>query len=269
MNKNSLIAIDVGNTNIALGLFTPEGELTHTYRLVTDRWRTADEIQVLWTPFLQHAGADPDFVLSSVVPPATRELVRAVHKYYSKGVYCVIPTELNAMPVKLHRPEELGPDRLVNAVAGRDLYGPPLIIVDLGTATTYEIVSEQGEYIGGAICPGLHISAQALFEKTALLQRVEVVPPPSAIGKSTIECLQVGLFYGLVAQVEGLVERMQKALPHRAKVIATGGYAELLRDQTPSVDIIDPDLTLKGLQILYRLSQEGAIHLRCTNSSST
>lgn len=266
--NNSLLAIDVGNTTTALGLFDPQSELLDTYTLATDRWRTADEIHVFWAPFIEKAEEVPDFILSSVVPTVTRELMRSIEKYYGKTVYQVIPQELDAMPIKLYHPEELGPDRLVNAIAGREKYGVPLIIVDLGTATTYEVISEAGEYLGGAICPGVHISAQALFERTALLPKVQLARPVSVMGKSTLECLQSGLYYGLIAQVEGLVERLQEHLPQRAKVVATGGYAELLGEDCDCVHFVDCHLTLKGLEILYQFAREGKIQLRCTKSST-
>jgi len=249
-----LLVFDVGNTNIVLGVFR-ERELVQNWRLATARHRTADEYGMLLRNLFAaselsmaeiHAGA-----LSSVVPPVNPVLECTCRKYFGFAPLTVGPGTKTGMPIKYENPREVGADRIVNAVAAYEQYGGPLIIVDFGTATTFCTISGKGEYLGGAIAPGIGISTEALFARAAKLPRVELVKPPSVIGKNTVNSMQSGIVYGFVGQVNEVVRRMKKEMAGNPRVVATGGLAELIAGETPVIDRVDKYLTLNGLRIIY------------------
>lgn len=258
-----LLAIDVGNTNIVLGVFDGE-RLVHSWRLTTMRERTSDEVGILVTHLFEHRHIPVDavdgIIISSVVPPLTGTMTAMAKKYFGTDALTVEPTTKIGMPVLYERPEEVGADRIVNAVAAYEFYGRQdhraLVCVDFGTATTFDAISAKGEYLGGVICPGVQISADALFQRAARLPRVEVRKPPSLIGRTTVGSIQSGLFYGYVAMVEGLVRRMREELGGatsnaRVSCIGTGGLAEIIAAETAVIETVNPDLTLHGLRIVW------------------
>jgi type III pantothenate kinase len=249
-----LLAVDVGNTETMLGVFR-EDELAWHWRVSTVPDRTADELALLFEGFLEHQDLSFDrhitaVVLSSVVPSATRALREMVGRYFGFPPLVVEPGIKTGLPLLFDNPKEVGADRIVNSLAAVEKYGPPAIVVDFGTATTFDAISEGGEYVGGVIAPGIEISARALYEHTAQLRRVELRPPPSVIGKSTVEALQSGLLYGYASLVDGMVERLAKELG-RPTVIATGGLAAVLVGECRTIDEHDPWLTLEGLRIVF------------------
>ncbi len=256
-----LLAIDIGNTNIVVGVF--EGTtLIASWRLATDRARTADELGILTTELILHRGIDPHdvdgIVLSSVVPPLTMTASAMAIRYFGRTPLN-IDGATTGMPVRYDAPGEVGADRLVNGIAAFERYGRPasrpVIVVDFGTATTFDAISEKGEYLGGAICPGVQISADALFEHAARLPRIEVRRPPDIIGRTTIASMQAGLFFGYVGLVEGIVQRMRRALGEGAACVATGGLAEIIAPETQAIDAVEPDLTLLGLRLVWERNQ--------------
>lgn len=248
-----LLAIDVGNTNILLGVFRGE-RLVDTWRVSTQRDRTGDEHAVLFGALLRTAGIgfeDVDGVaVSSVVPPLAPAL-RHLTRRYLKNAAFVGETLFPDIPVRYRPASDVGADRLVGAVAVLAKYGAPAVVVDLGTATTFDAISAEGEYLGGAIAPGVSISMDALFRTAAHLPRIEIARPRSVIGGSTVESMQSGAYYGYLAQVEGVVRRFKSELGPTTKAIATGGLSELLACDTDAIDHIDPNLTLEGLRILW------------------
>jgi type III pantothenate kinase len=257
-----LLTIDIGNTNFTLGVFKGE-TLAHIWRLATLRERTSDEIGLFVTQAMAQQGLDvaglAGVIISSVVPPLTAPTALAVEEYCGKRPV-LIENGLNiGMPVLYDKPSDVGADRVVNAVAAYDMYGRawhrPLIIVDFGTATTFDAVSAAGEYLGGILCPGIGISADALFQRTAKLPRVDVRKPARLIGRATVESIQSGLFFGYVAMVEGLVDRMRIELlkdePQRVVCIATGGLAPVIAEETRVIQYSHPDLTLQGLRLIW------------------
>lgn len=250
-----LLAVDIGNTNIDVGLF--DGDKLHAkWDIATDVYRTSDEYGLLVLGFLRESAMDPSQVQQGVlcsVNPALVPVFKALCRRYFKLSPLVVEAGVKTgVSILLDKPHEVGPDRIVNAVAGHHLYGGPLIVIDLGTATTFDVVSEKGEYLGGAISPGIRIATDALFQRTARLPRLELARPKQAIGRDTVSAMQSGILFGYVGLIEGLVQRIQKELgPKRARVIATGGYAELLARETKVIEIVDPFLTLTGLRVIY------------------
>jgi type III pantothenate kinase len=254
-----LLAIDVGNTETVVGVFRDE-ELAWRWRLATVPERTADELALLFGGFLQQQGLSFDrnvtgVVLSSVVPGATQALREMVSRYFRFPPVVVEPGVKTGVPVLTDNPKEVGADRIVNALAGFTKFGGPCIVVDFGTATTFDCVSEHGEYTGGAIAPGLQVAAQALFEQTARLPLVELVAPKSVIGKNTVESVQSGLIFGYAAMLDGMVERISKELGD-ATVIATGGLAPAVIGECRTVDHHEPWLTLEGLRLVFEKNAE-------------
>jgi type III pantothenate kinase len=261
-----LLAIDVGNTNIVLGVFQGE-TLTHSWRLVTLRERTADEIGILVTHLFEHRRIDmariDGIIIASVVPPLTGTMVMMVRQYFGRDPLMVEPALNTGMPILYQPPSDVGADRVVNGIAAFELYGRarrrPVIVVDFGTATTFDAISANGEYLGGVICPGVQISADALFQRAARLPRVELRRPPSLIGRTTVASVQAGLFFGYVAMVEGIVARMRQELsPHgveAAACIGTGGLAEIISSETRVIEETNPDLTLQGLRLVWERNQ--------------
>jgi len=249
-----LLVFDVGNTNIVLGVFK-DSNLVVDWRVSTARHRTADEYGMLMRDLFESQRLSfsriKAVVLSSVVPPLNFSLEQMCKKYFGLQPVIVGPGIKTGMPIKYENPREVGADRIVNAVAGYETYGGPLIIVDFGTATTFCAVSERGEYLGGAIAPGMGISTEALFARAAKLPRVEISKPPSVIGKTTIYSMQSGIFYGFVGQVDEIVRRMKAEMKGEPTVIATGGLADLIFTESKTVDKVDHMLTLTGLRIVY------------------
>ncbi len=254
-----LLALDVGNTNILLGVFR-DGVLVDTWRVSTERGRTGDEHGVLFAQLLQTAGLRledvEDTVVSSVVPPLRPALRRFAARFLRREALFVGEDLRPELPIRYTPPAAVGADRLVGAVAVLKKYGGPAVVVDFGTATTFDAISADGEYLGGAIAPGVGISLEALFRTAAHLPRIEVVRPPRAIGSSTVESMQSGAYYGFIGQAEGLVRRFRAELGPGTTVVATGGLAELVGGETDVFDHVEPNLVLDGLHLLYRLHQE-------------
>ena len=253
-----LLAIDVGNTNIVLGVF--EGDtLIESWRLATLRERTADEIGIWVSQLFEHRALDParigGIVMSSVVPPLTGTIMTMGRLYFGLSPLNVDSSVDTGMPLLYKHPAEIGADRIVNAVAAYQYYGRdrhvPLIVVDFGTATTFDAVSAKGEYLGGVICPGVQISADALFQRAARLPRVEVRKPCDVIGKTTVAAMESGLYYGYVGLVDGLVRRMKAELGERAVCVATGGLADIISSEVDLIEEVNPDLTLQGLRMIW------------------
>ncbi len=248
-----LLAVDVGNTHTHLGVFKSD-ELVHEWRAATDESRTADELALMFGQFL--ALVDLSFsreitgvTLSSVVPRVTQEMREMTLRYFGFPAVVVGPGIKTGIAVVTDNPREVGADRIANAVAAHDLFpDEPVVVVDFGTAITVDAVSARGEYLGGAIAPGLESSATALFQATAQLPRVELVAPCSAIGKTTVTAIQSGLVYGTAAMVDGLVARVADELGGRARVLATGGLASTVAQQCRSIERLEPMLTLTGLR---------------------
>ncbi|GAB6158592.1 type III pantothenate kinase [Desulfotomaculum varum] len=253
-----ILAIDIGNTNIVFGVFQNKNLVAH-WRLSTDRNRTADEYGVLMKELCSLSRINMQgvegVIISSVVPPINSTMELMVKKYYSLQPILVGPGIKTGISVKTENPREVGADRIVNAVAAYSLYGGPLIIVDFGTATTFCCVTARGEYLGGAIAPGIGISTEALFARAAKLPRVELNKPTGVIGKNTVSAMQSGIIFGFAGQVEFMVKKMKQELGGEAKVIATGGLAEVIARETTVIDKINPFLTLTGLRILYDRNQ--------------
>ena len=253
-----LLAIDVGNTNTVLGLYRLEGErpeLAAHWRVTTHRSQTADEYGVLFVNLFEMHGLAPrevsHIIISSVVPPVEGTLRQVCEEYFHTQPFFVEPGIKTGMPVLVDNPAELGADRLVNAIAAFERYGGPCIVVDFGTATTFDVISAKGEYLGGAIAPGLGLSADALFTRAARLSRVEIKRPARVIGTNTVTHLQSGLYYGYIGLVDGILERMVAELGAPAKVIATGGLARQIAEDSRFITEIDDMLTLDGLLILF------------------
>ncbi|MEA2645581.1 MAG: type pantothenate kinase [Chloroflexota bacterium] len=255
-----LLAIDAGNTNIAIGAFDGE-ELAHQWRLSTRRDSTADEMGVLLVGLFESAKVALDeidsVVISSVVPTLDRSLVGFCEQYLGVTPLMIGPGVRTGTQIRYDNPKEVGADRVVNGVAAFRKYGGPAIVVDFGTTTNFDVISETGDYLGGAIAPGIRISMDALFERAAKLQRVELAPPRTVIAKNTVESIQSGFLYGFVGQIEGIVERMKGELGGTARVIATGGLAPLIAAHTTSIDTVDDRLTLDGLRFIYELNAAG------------
>ncbi|NQT73610.1 MAG: type III pantothenate kinase [Chloroflexi bacterium] len=252
-----LLAVDIGNTNIDVGLFKGD-DLYVNWNLATDIYKSADEYAVILLSLLREMGDKPSDIdkaaICSVSPPLVPTFKELCTKYFKISPLVVEAGVKTGVSVLMDNPREVGPDRIVNAVGGHHLYGGPLIVIDLGTATTFDVVSEKGDYLGGAISPGIKIATEALFQRTAKLPRVELVRPKHVIGRDTITAMQSGLVFGYVGLIEGIVARIQQELGTKAKVIATGGYGELLAAETKVIEIVDHNITLTGLRVIYELN---------------
>jgi type III pantothenate kinase len=259
-----LLAIDVGNTNIVLGVFE-DSRLKASWRLATLRERTADELGILTSDLLAHQRIDSSavtgIVMSSVVPPLTGTLEEMCARYFGRKVLTVDGAVKTGMPIRYENPSEVGADRIVNGIAAFERYGRPtarpVIVLDFGTATTFDAISADGEYLGGVIAPGVQISADALFQRAARLPRIDVRKPPQVIGRTTVSSMQSGLFFGYVAMVEGLIRRIRHELGEGAASVATGGLAETIAPETTLIEAVDRELTLNGLRIVWERNQWG------------
>jgi type III pantothenate kinase len=257
-----LLAIDIGNTNIVLGVFEGQ-QLEVSWRLSTMRDRTSDELGIWVAQLFQHSGLDISrvrwVIISSVVPQLTRTATGMVDRYFKLKPLIVDGATKTGMPVLYENPAEVGADRIVNAIGAYERYGRdaarPVIVVDFGTATTFDAISGKGEYLGGVICPGIQISADALFQRAARLPRIDVQKPKQVIGRTTVGSMESGLFYGYVGLVEGLVQRIRGELGSAAVCVATGGLADVIAPETSTIQAVDPELTLGGLRIVWERNQ--------------
>lgn len=253
-----LLAIDIGNTNIVVGMFR-DGELQATWRIATDIERMADEYAVTLLSLLRQQGLDASDVtmvsMCGVVPPLTATFEKLCQRYFKVSPLVVRAGVRTGVRIRLDNPAEAGADRIVDAAAAHHLYGGPVIIVDLGTATTFDTVSREGDYLGGAIAPGLNTAAESLFARTAMLPRVELTRPEHAIGTNTVTAMQSGLVFGYIGLVEGIIARIQQELREKARVVATGGFAELIAKETSVIDVVNADLTLVGLRLIYQMNR--------------
>lgn len=250
-----ILTLDIGNTNIKTALF--EGmEMRQYWRISTDRQRSSDELGLLLMNLLQYNRIDrgqiDGIMMSSVVPQINFTVEHMCRNYFGIEPMKIEPGVRTGINIKYENPRELGSDRIANAVAAYELYGGPCITIDFGTATSFGVISERGEFLGGAICPGLKLAADALTERAAKLPRFELTKPESVIGRSTVTNMQAGIVYGYIGQVNYLIERMKKELnaPH-ARVIATGGLAVLVAEESNVIDVMDGLLTLKGLCLIH------------------
>jgi len=256
-----LLTIDIGNTNVTLGLYDGDA-LGPRWRLATDHQRMSDEYGIMLISMFQHAGLAPADVhgiaLASVVPPLTGTFLQACEKYLGQAPFVVDAGVKTGVRVKYDDPKAVGADRVVDAAAVQKLYGGPACVVDLGTAVTFDAISAEGDYLGGAIAPGIGIAADALFQRTAKLPKVDLARPPAAIGRNTVHAIQSGLLFGYVGLVEGMVARFRAELGPKMKVIATGGLGGLIAQETNCIDIIAPWLTLDGLRIVWELNHRAS-----------
>ena len=258
MSAPILLAIDVGNTNVTLGTFdyaNGEGRLGEHWRLATHREQTSDEVAITLRALFDQAHLDPgrvgDVIISSVVPPLLPIWERVSTKLFDHPPLVVGPGTKTGMPVRYENPREVGADRVVNAVAAFELMGGPVIAVDFGTATTFDCVSDKGEYLGGAIFPGIHVAMEALFERAAMLHRVELARPRSVIGKTTAQSIQSGMLFGYAGMVDAMVARIRGELGGEARVIATGGLAGRIAGESQTIERVEPFLTLEGLRMIF------------------
>jgi type III pantothenate kinase len=262
-----LLAIDVGNTNMVMGLYssaTADGpaKQAHSWRIATPLHQTVDEVRMMIRGLFALDGVEISGVtgvaISSVVPPVDSLLRNVVEKLFAMKPLFVEPGVKTGLPVLVDNPAEVGADRIVNCVAAFERYGGPAIVVDLGTATTFDAISARGEYIGGAISPGLGISADALFERAAKLGRVDIKKPAKVIGTNTVDHIQIGLYYGYIGLIDGICGRMIEEMGPDTKVIATGGFARLLAESSRVIKAVDENLTLDGVCLIYERNQDRA-----------
>ena len=254
-----LLTIDIGNTNITLGLFQGK-ELAYHWRLASEHERMPDEYGLQLLGLLAHHHIQPEditgAIVCSVVPPLTTTIQQACVAYLKMPLMIMDLILNTGIEILIDEPSSVGMDRIVNSVAVDKLYGGPACVIDFGTATTFDIISEDGDYLGGAITAGIGISAQALSQRTSKLPRVDLKPPPSVIGKNTIHAMQSGILFGYTAMVEGMVERFRQELGSHMKVISTGGLAETIARETKVIQVISPWLTLEGLRFIWEMNNK-------------
>jgi type III pantothenate kinase len=254
-----LLAIDVGNTNTVFGLYKGD-ELLKTWRIATRRDHTKDEYAFLLREFFSMSGfelgAVDDVAIASVVPPTIHALERMSEGYFKRKPFIVGPGIKTGISISYDNPREVGADRIVNAVAAFERYKDGVVVVDFGTATTFDCISSKAEYLGGVIAPGIMISVEALFSKASKLPRVEVIHPKSVIGKNTVSSMQSGILFGYVGLVDGIVERIKREYATPPKVIATGGFSQLIAKESQTIEEVVENLTLDGLRILHALNKE-------------
>jgi type III pantothenate kinase len=259
-----LLTIDVGNTNVTIGVFDDE-TLVHSWRLAALRERTADELGIFVTQLFEQVGISVASVsgvaIASVVPPLTRPMEEMCERYFNQRALLADATNAG-IPIAYYPVADVGADRIVNAVAAREKFGRtpeiPLIVVDFGTGTTFDVISAGGEYVGGIICPGIGISADALFHRAARLPRVDVRKPDRIVGQTTVGAIQSGLFFGYVEMVEGLVRRVRRDIERggEATVIATGGLADVFAAEITAIAYVEPNLTLEGLRLIWQRNRQ-------------
>jgi type III pantothenate kinase len=256
-----LLCIDVGNTNIVLGMYEGQELRTH-WRISTNHERMPDEYAMLIVNLMAHSGLGvgdvEDVILASVVPPLTDKFRELVEDYFHVDPLVVGTGIKTGVDIRYDRPQEVGADRVVNVAAAYRIYGGPACIVDFGTGTTFDALSAKGEYLGGAIAPGVRVAAEALFTRTARLPRIDLQRPPRAIGGNTVDAMRSGILFGYVGLVEGMVARFRRELGDDMRVIATGGLAQVIAKETPVIEHVDIWLTLKGLRLIYDLNRGAA-----------
>ena len=249
-----VIAIDAGNTNTVYGVYRG-AELVDAFRISTSTERTADEHGAFLLPLFARRGLDPaaarGVVIASVVPPLRATLERISRSFFGAEPLFVEPGVRTGLPIRYDNPAEVGADRIVNALAARELYGAPAVVVDFGTATTFDVVNAKGEYTGGVIAPGLMISAEALFSHAARLHRVDVRKPDQVVGRTTVGAMQSGLYWGYIGLVDGILDRLLAETGESPVILATGGQAELIAPGSRHIRTVDPMLTLAGLRLVY------------------
>ena len=255
-----ILVLNAGNSNIALGIFEQD-KLKHHWRMETNRHKTEDEYAMQVKAFFSHIQIAFEhikgIIISSVVPPIMYVLEEMCRKYFHIKPLIVGPGVKNGLNIKYENPREVGADRIVNAVAAIEEYGgiSPLIVIDFGTAITYCYINEKGDYLGGAIAPGIAISTEALYARASKLPRIEITRPSNVIGKNTISAMQAGIIFGFVGQVEGIVSRMKENSKSEPLIVATGSLAKIIANETTMIDIVDDLLTLKGLHVIYKRNQ--------------
>lgn len=258
LSDGRLLAIDIGNTSIAIGVYD-DVRLEATFHIATDQENFPDEYAVLLLDLLGTKGLSPGdigaAILSSTVPPLTRTFQRVCRQHFGVTPIVVGPGVRTGIRVLYDNPREVGPDRILHAVAALEQYDPPLVIVDLGTACVFDAVSRDGDYLGGAIAPGIGLASQALFSRAAMLHRVSIEQPDGPIGRNTVHSMQSGIFFGYVEMVRGMVRRFKEAIGDEALVIGTGGYAELIAEEAGCFDVLEENLNLDGLRLVYEANR--------------
>lgn len=255
-----LLALDVGNTNVKIGLFE-NGGLKNSWRMTSNRRRTADEFGIQMESFFNHlnipTSAVDGIIMSSVIPSMNYTMEHMCSIYFHGQKPMMVDSSLNTGLINRYdHPEKLGSDRICNAVAAYKTYGGPCVTIDFGTATNFAVVSENGEFLGGLICPGFQIATDALIEHTAMLPKIEYNKPSKVICTNTETAIQAGIIYGYVGQIEYLLKKVTQELPCKPKVIATGGMSSLIASETDSIDVLDPILTLTGLSMIYDMNRK-------------
>lgn len=254
-----VVLLDVGNTNAVFGVLRGN-ELVESFRISTDRERTADEYGAALMPLFARCGLDPlvtsGFLISSVVPPLHPTLVSLAERYFATEATFIEPGIRTGMAIRYDNPSEVGADRIVNSVAAREIYGAPVVVVDFGTATTFDVINEAGEYAGGIIAPGIGISAEALFAQASRLYRVDIRKPQQLVGRHTAGAMQSGIYYGYTGLVDGILARLHEEMPSLESVVATGGQAALIAEGSNYIHHVDTELTLVGLKLIYELNRK-------------